>query len=242
MLKVSHYLVNKEHDEVYTALKNMIPEDDVYMHYRLSGNVIDCCYDLYFAGIEDGKALSRLWMCWGKHDASVSNWGAFFTLEEFRGKGVGRKVLEYCFDNIDKLPEPPKALFCTAGTPELTNLYKKYGWTTAIRGRDRGPLYRPLAGSPETFYEFYKSYYTPCDTLYRKEADFGYRNEIDCLLNFALVDQGLEFGIKGKMLYQILLEGKEKAEILLTEDGRCVGWIYDGVTQLYPDYKDAKVV
>lgn len=241
MITVKDYLVSTERNDVYKALKEMLPEDDFYMHYRLDGNVLDCCYDKYFAGLEDGKALCRLWMCWGKHEGAVSNWGAFFTLPECRGRGVGREVLKYCFSNLDKLPEPPTALFCTAGTLELTELYRKYGYVPAIRGADRGPLYRPLGDSPATFYEFYKNYYTPADTLYRKKADFGYRNEIDCLLKFAFIDMGLDFGINDKMLYEILLEGKETAEVLLTADGKCVGWIYSGITQLYPDYKNAKI-
>ena len=242
MLNVKGYLVSHEKDEVYTSLKEMIPQDDLYMHYRLDGNVVDCCYDKYFAGIEDGKALSRLWMCWGKHEGAVASWGAFFTLPECRGRGIGGKVLDYCFNCVEDLPEKPTALFCTAGTLELTNLYRKYGYVPALRGADRGPLYYPMKGAPATFYEFYKNYYTPADTLYRRPADFGYRNEIDCLLKFAFIDMGLEFGIKGKMLYEILLEGKETAEVLLTKDGKCVGWTYNGETQLYPDYKNATIL
>ncbi len=241
MVTVKGYLVNENRDEVYKSLKEIIPTDDIYMHYRLDGNVLDCCYDQYFAAIEDGKALSRLWMCWGKHEGSVANWGAFFTLEECRGRGIGGKVLDFCFSSVEDLPEKPVALFCTAGTLELTNLYKKYGYVPALRGADRGPLYYPMKGSPATFYEFYKNYYTPADTLYRQKADFGYRNEIDCLLKFAMLDMGLDFGINGKMIYEILLEGKEEADVLLTEDGKCVGWIYSGITQLYPDYKNSKI-
>ena len=242
MLTVKGYLVNEKQDEVCKALTEMIPTDDLYMHYRLSGKVLDCCYDQYFAALEDGKALSRLWMCWGKHKNCVANWGAFFTLEECRGRGIGGKVLDYCFSSVEDLPEKPTALFCTAGTLELTNLYKKYGFVPALRGADRGPLYYPMKGAPATFYEFYKNYYTPADTLYRKTADFGYRNEIDCLLKFAMLDMKLDFGIDGKMLYEILLEGKETAEVLFTEDGKCVGWIYHDQIQLYPDYKDAKII
>ena len=242
MVTVKGYLVNENRDDVYNSLKAMIPTDDLYMHYRLDGMVTDCCYDQYFAAIdEEGKALSRLWMCWGKHKGSVANWGAFFTSPECRGKGIGGKVLDYCFNMVEELPEKPTALFCTAGTLELTNLYRKYGFVTALRGADRGPLYYPMKGAPATFYEFYKNYYTPADTLYRKPADFGYRNEIDCLLKFAMLDMGLDFGINGKMLYEILLEGKETAEVLLTADGKCVGWIYNGITQLYPDYENAKI-
>lgn len=110
-----------------------------------------------------------------------------------------------------------------------------------LTGADRGPLYYPMKGAPETFYEFYNNYYTPTDTLYRKPATFEYRNEIECLLKFAMLDMKLDFGINGKMLYEILLEGKETAEVLMTEEGKCVGWIYDGITQLYPDYENAKI-
>ena len=242
MVTVKGYLVSRERDEVYTSLKNMIPTDDLYMHYRLDGNALDVCFDQYFAAIEEDKALSRLWMCWGKHKNSVANWGAFFTLPECRGRGIGGKVLDFCFNCVEDLPEKPVALFCTAGTLELTNLYKKYGFVPAIRNADRGPLYYPMQGSPKTFYEFYKNYYTPANTLYRKPADFGFRNEIDCLLKFAYIDMGLDFGIDGKMLYEILLEGKESAEVLLTEEGKCVGWIFHDQIQLYPDYKDAKII
>ena len=43
------------------------------------------------------------------------------------------------------------------------------------------------------------------------------------------------------MSTEILLEGKETAEVLMTDEGKCVGWIYDGITQLYPDYENAKI-
>ncbi len=60
-----------------------------------------------------------------------------------------------------------------------------------------------MKGAPATFYEFYKNYYTPADTLYRKKADFGYRNEIDCLLKFAMIDMGLEFRAKYFMNFSL---------------------------------------
>ena len=43
MLTVKDYLVSEDKNEVYKALKEMLPEDDYYMHYRLDGNVLDCC-------------------------------------------------------------------------------------------------------------------------------------------------------------------------------------------------------
>ena len=65
-------------------------------------------------------------------------------------------------------------------------------------------------------------------------------NELGVKL-FNRTRKGVEITEDGKMLYEILLEGKETAEVLLTADGKCVGWIYHDQIQLYPDYENAKI-
>ena len=241
MIKSEKYVVGSERDHVYRSLYEMIPKDDKYMHLRLSGELLDVCNDIYFLTHDDGKGLSRLWMCYGKHENAVSNWGAVYTAEEARGKGLCARTLDYCFEQIDAMEDPPLALFCTAG--DVARLYKRYGFVPALKGTDKGPLYRPSANAPKTFGEFCESYYTPTDELFVIDADFGWRNEIDCLLRFALWDIGEEFGIKDVTdLYVLLMQTPERAKIILTKENRCVGWAVDDIMQLHPKYRDVKKI
>ena len=79
MIKSEKYIVGTKRDSVYKTLYDMIPQDDVYMHLRLSGALCDVCNDLYFVTHEDGKGISRVWMGYGKQENAVGNWGAVFT-------------------------------------------------------------------------------------------------------------------------------------------------------------------
>jgi hypothetical protein len=70
------------------------------------------------------------------------------------------------------------------------------------------------------------------------DADFGRRNEIDCLLRFALMDMGESFGIGNvKDLFWLLMDEPERAKIVLTKEGKTVGWSVDGEMQLHPKYR-----
>lgn len=239
MIKSEMYVVGSEKNAVYNTLYEMIPQNDTYMHMRLSGALSDVCKDIYFVTHEDGKGISRLWMGYGHHKGAVANWGAVFTEEKYRGKGYCAKNLDYCFEQIDAMSDPPPALFCTAGS--VTALYKRYGFVPAIRGTEQGPLYRPCGRSPKTFLEFCEGYYTDTDELRVVNADFGWRNEIDCLLRFALLDCGEEFGIGNvRDLYLLLMEDPQRAGVVLTSENRCVGWTVDGVIQLHPKYRSIK--
>ncbi len=239
MIKSEKYIVGDKKDAVYKSLYEMIPKEDAYMHLRLSGALNDVCTDMYFLTHEDGKGLSRVWMCYGNHENPVSNWGAVFTAEEYRGKGYCEKNLDYCFKEIDALENSPTALFCTAG--DITAFYRRYGFVPAIKGTDKGFLYRPCRNSPPTFQEFCESYYTPTDELFIIDADFGWRNEVDCLLRFALSDMGEEFGIKDvDKLWVLLMNKPERAKIILTRENKCAGWMVDGIMQLHPIYRNVK--
>ncbi len=244
MIRIEKYIVGSEKNDAYQALKNTIPFEDKYMHYRLDGNVTDSCEDIFFTAHENGVALSRLWMCYPKHQNAIANWGAFFTLEECRGKGIGSNVLNYCFEEITRLKAPPLGLFCTAGKVWLTEMYRKYGFVTAIHDTSCGPLYRPVGDSPKTFKEFCELYYTPTTALHTAKADFGWRNEIDCLLKFAMLDIGLDYSIAGEAdLNMILLNTPDRdARVILTEHDRCVGWMLDGKAVIHPKYEGIPVL
>ena len=95
-MTIETYHVGSGETEAYRALKATIPQEDRYMHYRLEGNVAEASDDYYFVAHEDGVALSRLWMSVPKNDHPIANWGAFFTLEEYRGRGIGGRVLDHC--------------------------------------------------------------------------------------------------------------------------------------------------
>ena len=241
MIKSEKYVVGTEKNSVYKTLYDMIPQDDVYMHLRLSGALCDVCNDLYFVTHEDGKGISRVWMGYGKQENAVGNWGAVFTEEDYRGKGFCAKNLDYCFEQIDSMENPPTALFCTAGS--VTALYRRYGFVPAIKGTEQGPLYRPCGDSPKTFEEFCENYYTPTEELFIVDADFGRRNEIDCLLRFALWNMGEKFGI-GEVdeLRLLLMVSPQRAKIILSKENKCVGWSADGVMQLHPAYRNIKII
>lgn len=238
-MTIETYHVGSGETEAYRALKATIPQEDRYMHYRLEGNVAEASDDYYFVAHENGVALSRLWMSVPKNDHPIANWGAFFTLEEYRSRGIGGRVLDHCFETIPALPRRPLGLFCTAGKVGLAGLYARYGFTTAIHDTDCGPLYCPMGDSPAAFREFCNTYYTPAKSLRTEKATFRHRNEVDCLLKFALLDRGLDYRIDGEGdLNMILLNTPERdARVILTETGKCVGWMLDGKVCLHPDYK-----
>ena len=190
MMKSEKFIVGEEKNEVFRALYNMTPAEDVYMHMRMSGAVSDVCTDIYFVTHEGEEALCRVWMCYGKHEGAVSNWGAVFTPPQHRGKGYCVKTLDLCFDELEKMDNPPPALFCTAGT--ISEVYKRYGFVPALKGAEMGPLYRPFGNSPATFQEFCEQYYTDTDELVVIDADFGHRNEVDCLFALRAYGHGRE--------------------------------------------------
>lgn len=219
------------------------------MLHRVSGNVKDECIDTYYICHENNVLLSRLWNGWGNHKNAIGNFGNFLTIEEARGKGLGGKLLSMWFDDISKRDDLPLALFCSAGSKELVSLYSKYGFKLAVRNTKVGPLYKPLKNSPDTFFEFCKEYYSPSSKLTAKKATVQYRHEIDCLLKFALLDLGLNFGFEEASCLEEILMGvvDTKAEILFTDDNKVAGWrllFSDGSikTQVYPLYENLSVV
>ncbi|MBE6658660.1 MAG: GNAT family N-acetyltransferase [Ruminococcaceae bacterium] len=238
MIDCNTYIPDGKSHPLRRMIEDIILPEDHYMRMRLSGALSEQCRDYYFLAHENGVGLSRIWMCHGLHTNAAANWGAVYTPEEHRGHGYCRTLLEYCFAELDRMEQPPSALFCTAGTLELTNLYRRYGFVPALAGRDRGPLYRPMGKSPADFASFCEAYYTPARSLLVRDADFGMRNEIDCLLRFALWDRGLSFGIgEATDLWPILMKERGRAKVILTEDRRCVGWMLNGEIQLHPQYR-----
>ena len=83
---------------------------------------------------------------------------------------------------------------------------------------------------------------TETDELHTVNATFAWRNEIDCLLRFALIDLGEAFGINGvNDIWPIILDKPERVKIILTREKRCVGWMLDGETQIHPKYRGIKI-
>ncbi len=239
MLKFEKYVVGSGETEGYKALKATIPAEDKYMHFRLDGNCLEHCEDIYYVAHENGVALCRIWMCYPRHKDAVCNWGAVYTLEECRGQGLCNRTLKFCFDEIAKLENAPAGLFCTAGAQWLTDMYSKFGFSTAIHDTTKGPLYYPLGDSPKTFKEFYENYYTDAKALRAVKATWEWRNEVDCLLKFAMWDNGLSYAIDGEAdLNVILMNTPERdAKVILTDDNKCVGWMLDGKIKIYPKYE-----
>ena len=207
---------------------------------RIAGGAADQCDDTYYVALEGEKCLARLWHGWGRHENAIGNFGNFFTLEEARGKGVGRELLHLWIEDLNGRAEKPLALFCSA-LRDIAPIYFPYGFRVAA---DKGNvlfLYKPVGDSPETFREFCENYYQPADVLLCRKAEIGWRHEIDCLLKFALAEQGHPFGIGEINLEAALLYHPGQAELLFTPEGRCVGWIFNGEKQVHPAYSNVKL-
>lgn len=206
------------------------------MRLRVAGALTDACTDTYFLALDGDACVSRLWNGWGRHEDAIGNFGNFLTLEQYRGQGIGTRLLETWYADLQARDDKPLALFCTSA-PKAARMYEAYGMRPIVKGADYGPSYMPLGESPDDFESFCDAYYQPASALNVKPATFAWRHEIDLLLKFALLQRGLPFGFDGMpSLEQALLSAPEKTALLFTDHGRCVGWSYDGTAQLYPSY------
>lgn len=212
------------------------------MRLRVAGTLAGECTDTYFVALDADKCVSRLWNGWGKHEGAIGNFGNFLTLEEYRGQGIGTRLLEMWYADLQARQDKPLALFCTSA-PKAARMYEAYGMRPIVKGAAYGPSYMPLGESPDDFDAFCQGYYQPTDALTVKPATFAYRHEIDLLLKFALLQRGLPFGFEGMpTLEQALLTAPEKAALYFTDNGRCVGWCYDGHAQIYPTYEKIEMM
>lgn len=208
---------------------------------RLSGALQEICNDTYYVAHENGRCISRLWNGWGRHGEAIGNFGNFLTEEKFRGQGIGKKMLELWFSDLNSRDDLPLGLFCTAGA-QAAKLYFPYGFKPVLEGECAGPLYLPLGNSPEDFGEFCARYYRPTQRLIRRKASFEWRHEIDCLLKFDFARRGEPFGIgKYAMIEEALLRDPERTEQIFTQEGHCVGWGYDQVLQIHPCYSGVPI-
>ncbi len=234
----------------YEAITKMMEGFDTDKSYadmirlRVSGKLSDVATDVYYVAHEDGKALSRHWMGWGKHKDSIGNWGNFYTAEECRGKGIGGKLLNMWFEDFKSRSDLPLCFFCTANK-ELTEVYGRFGFRPALDGKDCGPLYLPVGNSPETFREFADGYYKPSDAVYHRPVDIGYRHEIDCLLRFYYYNNDLQFGFVEDDMHYLeagYLYHQDNTGMLFSQDGHCVGWSYNGKIQIHPLYEKCEII
>lgn len=246
---IEKYIPGDQNNAAYEALYEMMRDHNPgksfadMIRLRLNGGAVSECNDTYYLVREDTQALARLWTGWGKHEDAIGNWGNFYTEEAHRGKGIGGALLNFWFEDFKGRADLPRCLLCSAGTKELTDLYRKFGFRTAIAGTDHGALYLPLGDSPASFRDFYDKYYKASDILYHRKAMLGYRHEIDCLLKFALTDLDMEFGIAEiNSVESAILYHADRCGMLFSEDGHCVGWSMDGVRQVYPLYAHSLVV
>lgn len=214
-----------------SALKSALQDLDIgasysdMMRLRASGGASQQCNDVYYLCTDDqNRLISRLWMGWGKHGNAVGNWGNFFTDPDFRGQGIGSKMLALWLDDLLNRADTPIALFCTAGSERVAKMYAPYGFGCAIEGATFGPLYCPLGNSPATFKEFCQEYYKPANALIFKPASIEWRHEIDCLFKFAMISLGLDYLPQGmESLERSILNNDTSVELIFTDRSIPVG-------------------
>lgn len=246
-LKIDKFTCGEKISEAQTALSKMLENENIgtsyadMMRYRVANRAANECNDTYYVAHQNGIAYSRLWNGWGKHTLAIGNFGNFVTLEALRGQGLGHRMLDFWFDDITKRKDTPLCFLCM-GEKRAAKLYFPYGFTTIEKDASHGPLFMPIGDAPKDFREFCENYYTPSPFLFRRHASLEWRHEIDCLLKYSLWAMGLDHTVKGKLLEQALLYEPQKAELLFTECGRCVGWIYGEDIRIHPKYKNSEIV
>jgi GNAT superfamily N-acetyltransferase len=214
------------------------------MQYRVAGKAAQQCEDIYYIAMQDGKAISRLWHGWGRHPNAVGNFGNFMTLEELRGQGIGRKMLDTWYEDLNSRTDRPLGLFCSSLNGYRVEMYRRYGFTQAVIMPSSSFLYKPLNGSPENFRELCEEYYCSANTLTVRPATVEWRHEIDCLLKYTLTDLGIKFGLPGCASLEETIVWPEKGtgQTLFTEKNRPVGWSFtptggETVWQIHPKFQ-----
>ena len=217
------------------------PHTEVFKK-RVKGELADICHDAFYIAEKDGECVSRLWNGWGRHNDSVGNFGDFHTLDDFRGQGLGGKLLDLWYEDLMATADKPIGLFCTSAQM-IAKAYEKYGMKGIFAERIGGPSYMPLGDSPEKFSDLCDLYYTKSDTLIRKKATFEFRHEIDLLLKFTFMMMGIDFGIGDiPSLEWALLFKNDVTSLYFSQNGHCVGWSVDDQIQLHPLYKKSDIL
>lgn len=238
-------LPNDAHKALWDMVKDEKPEE-AYMQTikkRVKGELSDICVDNYYIARDGDKCGTRLWTGWGKHKDAIGNFGHFLTLPEFRGKGLGKKVMRLWANDILTRSDVPLCLLCSAEPEVIDIFYREYGFREIDSKYHGGYLYCPLGNSPETFTEFHENYYKPSKTLVHKKGTLEFRHELDCLLRFTLFMLGEEFTMaEYYSVEEYLIFCPDRVGMLYSEDGHCVGWSLDGKIVVHPLYKDSKII
>lgn len=246
-LKIDKFICGEPQTEAQKAISDMLKNENIgvsyadMMRYRVSNQAASSCTDTYYVAHSEGKAYSRLWNGWGRHENAIGNYGNFVTVEEIRGQGLGHKMLEFWHEDLSSRTDLPLCFLCM-GEKRAAKLYLPYGFVTIEKDASWGPLFMPLGDSPTDFREFCDLYYQPSDALFRKPATVEWRHEIDCLLKYSLWSMGLDHTVDGKILEQVLLCSPTSAELLFTETNKCVGWILDGKIKVHPKYANTPII
>jgi len=251
MLELTRFRCGTEKNPAVLALERWLSETETdrsylpMMQLRLAGGAKNLCEDVYYIATQENEAVARLWNGWGKHPGAVGNFGNFMTKENFRGQGVGKRLLSLWMEDLTARKDLPIGLFCSAMHGFLIDLYASYGFQQAVILSQSSMLYKPLGDSPKDFRELCKIYYAPTKTLRIQPASIQWRHEIDCLLKFFLSGERLSFGLPGaKSLEEALVWPQiGTAEILFQENDRAVGWSFtppggEKRWQIHPNYRE----
>ena len=159
MLQYDVYRPEQGTSEAGQALSRMLAEESPGKSYadamraRVSGALAEECTDNYFVAHEHGACVSRLWYGWGTHKDSIGNFGNFLTLESHRGQGIGTKLLEMWYADLQGRADLPLGLFCTSA-PRAARMYEQYGMHPITDGATYGPPICRLATAPKAFHSF----------------------------------------------------------------------------------------
>ena len=150
------YLPENGLNEAGKALSDMIKDLDLGVAYadmlrlRVSGGAYKESVDRYYVAHENGTCYSRHWNGWGRHENAIGNFGHFFTTEEMRGKGIGKRLLEMWYEDLMQQADKPLVLCCTAGE-RPGKMYEPYGFLRVKEGANYGPILCHLATPQKAF-------------------------------------------------------------------------------------------
>ena len=214
---------------------------------RRSIGAVPECEDRFFLASVDGQYAGRLWYGWGRHLDAIGNFGHFEVLEKYQGKGVGRTLLKRFEQDLHHGACRASAIFCSTDSRWMVNICRTMGFRMVDDGQEHGDLFCPVSPNvPKNFKDFCCEYYQPSDKVYMRKATMEYRHELDCLLKICFRKMKLSYEAAGFDSFEAAChhagQTRKPLYCFFTENGHCVGWMFQNCKILYPLYSESEII